>query len=112
MGNPPKYIDINEPLTPQTVTTIVVPEDVRQELSWVKVNTRQCMSDLHNLREDFNRYKQTISVWISRDYDTRINTLDSRVSNLENAVSRLINYIEEGIDTKAVDGESKIHHHT
>ena len=100
MSNPPKYIDINEPLTPQTVTTIVVPEDVRQELCWVRCDTRQCMSDIHNLKEDFNRYKQTISVWISRDYDTRIDTLDWRISNLEDAVWRLINYIEEGIDTK------------
>ena len=100
MTNPPKYININEPLTPQTVTTIVVPEDVRQELNWVRTDTRQCMTDLYNLKEDFNRYKQTVSVWISRDYDTRINVLDWRISNLEDAVWRLINYIEEGVDTK------------
>ena len=100
MSNPPKYIDINEPLTPQTVTTIVIPEDVRKELNWVRCDTRQCMSDIHNLKEDFYRYKQTVSIWSSRDYDTRINTLDSRISNLEDAVWRLINYIEEGVDTK------------
>ena len=87
----------NESLTSQT---IVVPEEVKQELSWVRIDTRQCMSDIHNLREDFYRYKQTVDIWISKDYDSRIDTLDSRVSILEDAVWRLINYIEEGIDTK------------
>lgn len=93
MSNPPKYIDVNESLTPQTVTTIVVPEDVRQQLTWVRNDTRQCMTDIYMLRQDYNKLMNNSS-------GSPLAKLEDRISALENIVRRLEDYIENGIDIK------------
>ena len=93
MSNPPKRIDVNEPLTPQAVTTIVVPEDVRQELSTVRCDTWHCMWEIHNLRQDFERYAKNCHI-------PSTEWLEARVSHLEDLVWKLLSYIEEGVDVR------------
>ena len=93
MSNPPKYIDINEPLTPQTVTTIVVPEDVRQQLTWVRNDTRQCMTDIYMLKQDYNKLMNNCS-------GSSLAKLEDRISALEKIVRRLEDYIENWLDVQ------------
>lgn len=93
MSNPPKYIDINEPLTPQTVTTIVVPEDVRQQLTWVRNDTRQCMTDIYMLKQDYNKLMNNCS-------GSPLARLEDRIEALEKIVWRLEDYIENWLDVQ------------
>lgn len=93
MSSLPKYIDINEPLTPQTVTTIVVPEDVRQQLTWVRNDTRQCMTDIYMLKQDYNKLMNNCS-------GSPLAKLEDRISALEKIVRRLEDYIENWLDVQ------------
>ena len=89
MSSPPVYINTNDKVDDRMITTIVVPEDMRQELSAIRSDTYHCMTDIYNLRQDYNNYIKTWDKW-----------LEERISNLESIVWRLEDYIENWIDTK------------
>lgn len=94
---PPKYIKTDEPVSVQSMTTIVVPEEVKQELLNLRTDTRQCMKDIYDIRQDFWNYvSNTIhdSINISS-----IDNLEKRISALEKIVWRLEDYIEQWIDS-------------
>lgn len=89
---PPKYIKVDDPVTVQSVTTIVVPEEVKQELLNLKTDTRQCMRDIYNIRQDFWNYVNSTNIPSTEN-------LEKRISALEKIVWRLEDYIEQWIDS-------------
>ena len=89
---PPKYINTDEPVSVQSVTTIVVPEEVKQELLNLKTDTRQCMKDIYNIRQDFWNY-------VNNTHIPSTESLEKRISALEKIVWRLEDYIEQWIDS-------------
>lgn len=89
---PQDFIKVNDPVTVQSVTTIVVPEDVKKELENIRTDTWKCMTDIYNLRSTVNNemaYMRWTSMW----------GLEQRISALEKIVWRLEDYIEQWIDS-------------
>ena len=79
--------------TDWTSASVVATEEMVQQLNWVRNDTRQCMTDIYMLRQDYNKLMNNCS-------GSPLARLEDRISALEKIVRRLEDYIENGIDIK------------
>ena len=79
--------------TDWTSASVVVTNEMVQQLNWVRNDTRQCMTDIYMLRQDYNKLVNNCS-------GSPLASLENRISALEKIVRRLEDYIENWLDTK------------
>lgn len=79
--------------TDWTSASIVATDEMVQQLNWVRNDTRQCMTDIYTLRQDYNKLMNNCS-------GSPLAKLENRISALEKIVRRLEDYIENGVDIK------------
>ena len=79
--------------TDWTSASIVATDEIVQQLNWVRNDTRNLMTDVYNLRQDYNRLMTNCS-------GSPLARLEDRISALEKIVRRLEDYIENGVDIK------------
>lgn len=79
--------------TDWTSASVVATEEMVQQLNWVRTDTRQCMTDIYMLRQDYNKLMNNCS-------GSPLTRLEDRISVLEKIVRRLEDYIENGVDIK------------
>ena len=79
--------------TDWTSASIAATDEMVQKLNCVRSDTRQCMTDIYTLRQDYNKLINNCS-------GSPLARLEDRISALEKIVRRLEDYIENGIDTK------------
>ena len=79
--------------TDWTSVSVVATEEMVQQLNWVRNDTRRLMTDVYNLRQDYNKITTSCQ-------GSPLRTLEDRIDALEIIVRRLEDYIENGVDTK------------
>ena len=79
--------------TDWTSASVAATDEMVQQLNWVRNDTRRLMTDVYNLRQDYNK------ITTSRQ-GSPLRTLEDRIEALEKIVRRLEDYIENGVDIK------------
>ena len=76
-----------------TSASVVATEEMVQQLNWVRNDTRRLMTDVYNLRQDYNKLTENCQ-------GSPLRVLENRIDALEKIVRRLEDYIENWVDTK------------
>ena len=79
--------------TDWTSVSVVATEEMVQQLNWVRNDTRRLMTDVYNLKQNYN--KITINC-----QGSPLRTLENRINALEKIVRRLEDYIENWLDVQ------------